>query len=143
MLKKFALYFLVPVGVILCVYVAFRQLFRPVIFARTISEIDIPINAKVVAFKEQWSDFNGNGYALSKLQVDDEQLKKIVQQCQVSNYRMLPVEQSQLGYSDENVDRLVSKKDVGFYSIIILKDEFSIIIVNTSQRTITTYSSIF
>lgn len=143
MLKKIVLYFLVPVGIILCFYIAYLQLFRPIIFARTISKFDIPINTSVVAFKEQWSGLNGNGYALSKLEVDDEQLENIVKQCHAGNYHILPIEQSQLNYNDENIGMLISDKDVGFYKSIFLKDEFSIIIVNTRKGTITTYTSIF
>ena len=143
MLKKGALFLFISVVIISCIWFEYSHYFRPVIFAKTISGFDIPINSNVISFHEEWANFNGDGYAISKIKVLELEFGEIIKQCQNNGYHRLPIDQNLLLFGAESIDSLSNENNVGYYKILNSKGEMSLNIVNTETRLVTTYLLLF
>ena len=143
MLNKGALFISISIIIISCVWLGYSHYFRPVIFAKSVSDFDIPVNSNIISFHEEWTDFNGDGYAISKINVIEPEFGKIIEQCQNNRYHRLPIDRTLLLFGDDNIDSLSNENNVGYYKIFNSKKQMSLNIVNTETQLVTTYLLLF
>lgn len=81
--------------------------------ARLISGLSIPADAKIVDFKDQWNEFNGNGFSFVVLSLDEESFNKIYQEAKSSHYKPLPITEEIYGPLKE----ISENKKKGIYKV--------------------------
>jgi hypothetical protein len=103
--------------------------------ARLISGLSIPHNAKVLEFKDEWNDFNGNGFSFVILSLNEDSFNKIYHEAISLQFKSLPIKEAIYG----PLNNLCGRKTDGIYKIqidsragtsfsgtILCKDEYKI-----------------
>jgi hypothetical protein len=106
--------------------------------ARLVSGLSIPRGAKVIEYNEQWNDFNGNGYSLIVLKIEEKSFEKIFQEAKLLNFKMLPITEDIY----EPFNELANEIRNGVYKIDIDKEgsmSFSGTIINYDNYSIIVY----
>jgi hypothetical protein len=83
--------------------------------ARLISGLSIPDDSKVLEFKDQWSNFNGNGYSYIVIRLDNNSFEKIYKEANEGDYRNLPIVEDIYG----PLKTVSDKQTVGVYKVSI------------------------
>lgn len=126
------------------IYAIFRDSLpprTPTKVARLVSGLSIPRDASVLEFKDQWNDFNGNGFSLVILGLEAEEFDKIYQQAQSLHYKKLPIEENIYGPLKDMSEKGV----VGLYNIQIDHEgsmSFSGTALNQGDKTVTVYVAV-
>lgn len=106
--------------------------------ARNISGLNITIAYKIASFNEEWSDFNGDGSLKIEIDLDDEQLVKLVSECGKNGYQNLPVKNPPL-----DLQGAMFLKDLeGLYKIRIhdnRESAYDLVILDKKKKRLTVY----
>lgn len=129
--------------VLTTIYVLFRDSLpprTPLKVARLISGLSIPGDVKVIEFKDQWNDFNGNGFSLIVLRLDDKSFDKIYREAKSIDYRELPINENIYGplkNISENTKKGIYKVQIddessmSFEATLLSEDDNNIIVYFT------------
>ena len=109
--------------------------------ARLISGLSIPDDSRVIEFKDQWNDLNGNGFSFIVIQLDDKSFNKIYQEARESDYKALPITEGVYGPLKD-----ISKKKVAGIYKVNFDDEatksFNAAMLSNDDRRILVYFSV-
>jgi hypothetical protein len=111
---------------------------NPVIIGEKITKLDIPQSAKVVRFERESNEFNGDGYILIELSLNDLGVQEVERQC--INNRYLPLSSS---FFEKEVilQNFNDKNDRGYYKLVASnKNTHSVSLLNKSKETLVIYS---
>jgi hypothetical protein len=129
---------------IVTIYITFKDSLPPRTpqkVSRLISGLSIPRDAKVVEFKDQWNDFNGNGFAFIVLSLEEESFNKIYQEAKSLHFKTLPIKENIFGPLND----FSEKKTNGIYKIQIDNEasmSFSGTVLSTDDNSVIVYVAV-
>ena len=109
--------------------------------ARIISGLSIPRDAEILEFKDEWNNFNGDGFSFIVLQLDDESFKEVYQESKSLQFDHLPLSDSIHGPLKD----FWNKNKVGLYKVEIDNRKsmsFSGTLLSEKNNTIAVYIEI-
>lgn len=140
-MKKYVIIFFGILIVVLAMYIFFYDSLPPRTpqkVARLISGLDVPRDARVVKYEEQWNDFNGNGYSLIILSLEKETFNKIYSRAKSLNFEELPIKEILYG----PINSILPEKSGGVYEIQFSNKEnmsYSISLLSKADNTLLIY----
>ena len=81
--------------------------------ARVLSGLAIPGSARVVAFEEEWNEFNGDGFCFVVLRLDDHLFETVYQEAKAKGYAELSLKAPVYG----PLQAIPDSKTVGIYQL--------------------------
>ncbi|REG74751.1 hypothetical protein [Algoriphagus antarcticus] len=109
--------------------------------ARIVSGLSIPRDAEILEFKDEWNNFNGDGFSLIILHLDNESFNNIYQESKLLQFDQLPLNDSIYGPLKDFANREVN----GFYKIIIHDKNsmsFSGTVLSEKSNTVAVYIAV-
>ncbi|PZX56804.1 hypothetical protein [Algoriphagus chordae] len=109
--------------------------------ARIISGLSIPRDAEILEFKDEWNNFNGDGFSFIVLQLDNESFKEVYQESKSLQFDHLPLSDSIHGPLKD----FSNKNKVGLYKVEIDNRKsmsFSGTLLSEKNNTIAVYIEI-
>lgn len=109
--------------------------------ARLVSGLSIPRDAKVLEFKDQWNEFNGNGFSLIVLGLEEREFSKVYQDAKLLHFKTMPIKENIYGPLKDISESGI----VGLYNIKIDNEasmSFSGTVLNEVNKTIIVYVAV-
>lgn len=102
----------------------------PLEFAKKQSGLELPKDLELETYKDEWQDFNGDGYRKIVFELKEKDFQELEKECVENNYSKLPVVEN--GY----MPFYLNKADTGYYKLEFIssdKNDFMLTVVNFSQ----------
>lgn len=109
--------------------------------ARLVSGLPVPNNVDVLEFKEEWVDFNGNGFSFIVLSLDRDEFNRLYEKSLDEGYKDLPITESIYGPLKD----ISLRKNKGRYKVVIENSEtmsFKATMLSPDDNTIIVYIAI-
>lgn len=112
----------------------------PIKIARKYSGLDISKISKVNTFKENWNEFNGNGYLFIELILDNEAFLELLNDCEEKGYKKLPIKNLPTDF----IYGYLSKTAKGFYLLKtnLNRMSYDLVVVEKDKNRIIVYVSV-
>jgi len=129
---------LVSVGLLGFCFWMYLQIDHPVSVGEKLTGLDIPRRTKAIHFKRESNDFNGDGYVLIVLSLDNKDVGYVERQCVDNGY--MDFKKSKLE-DEPMMAKFYDRGDAGLWKVIEKTSEtYTIAFLNKSKNRLIVYS---